>query len=50
MTVPSKGRSGSKETKNKDEAETFEVLETDFYSSLSFNFQPTKLLIWKYLM
>lgn len=47
-TVTSKGHSGSKKTKNKDGAETFEILEIDFYSALSFNFHPTKLLIWKY--
>lgn len=47
-TVTNKGHSGSKETKNKDGAETFKILEIDFHSTLSFDFQPTKLLIWKY--
>lgn len=46
-TVTSKGHSGSMKTKNKDGAEAFRILEIEFYSNLSFNFHPTKLLIWK---
>lgn len=46
-TVTSKGHSDSMKTKNKDGAEAFKILEIEFYSNLSFNFHPTKLLIWK---
>lgn len=41
-TVTSKGHSGSKKTKNKDEAEAFEILGIDFYSNFSFNFLSHK--------
>lgn len=46
--VTNKGHSRSENTKNKDRAETLEILEIDFYSTLSFNFHPTKLFIWKH--